>query len=51
MILMIELEFDYVTELADMRHFSLISLSIFCLVNGKLLLVLSACVFDMTFKS
>ena len=49
--LMIELDFDDVTDLLSMTYFSLISLSIFSLVNGKLLLVLSTCVIDMPSKS
>ena len=40
--LMDELQFD-VIDLLGMRYFSLMSLSIFSLVNGKLLLVLSTC--------
>ena len=49
--LMDELDFDDVIDLLGIRYFSLISLSIFLLVNGKLLLVLSTCVFDMPSKS
>ena len=44
--LMAELDFD-VTDILGMRSFLLISLSIFTLVNGKLLLVLSTCASDM----
>ena len=48
---MAELDFDDVIDLLGMRYFSVMSLSIFSLVNGKLLLVLSTCVFDMPSKS
>ena len=48
--LMAELDFD-VTDILGMRSFLLISLSIFTLVNGKLLLVLSTCAFDMPSES
>ena len=49
--LMDKLDFDDVIDLLGMRLFLLMSLSIFLLVNGKLLLVLSTCVFDMPSKS
>ena len=49
--LVVELYFDDVTDLLGMRYFSLISLSILCFINSKLLLVLSTCVFDMPSKS
>ena len=49
--LVIELDFDDVAKLLGMGSFSLISLTIFCLVNGKLLVALPSCVFDMPSKS
>ena len=49
--LMVEWYFDDVTDLIGTRYFSAISLSIFSLVNGKLILVLSACAFDVPSKS
>ena len=46
-----KVDFDDVTDLLGMTYFWFISLSKFCLVNGKLLLVLSTCGFDMHSKS
>ena len=49
--LMVELDFDDVTDFVVVKYFSLISLSIFCLVNIKLLLPLPTCAFDIPSKS
>ena len=48
--LMVELDFD-VTDFLVVKYFSLISLSIFYLVNIKLLLPLPTCAFDIPSKS
>ena len=49
--LVIELDFDDVANLLGMRYFSPIALSIFCLVDGKLLVALPTCVFGMPFTT